>query len=145
MDWLIGILLLVTGAIIGYFVAKYVSNKEIVDKSSGENEHTIKELMIQQASQHLHETKLIAEQLAAKSESLKQQIENYEQLIINQSAGDEASSLNYFGEHASTYLRNKNLPPKRDNSNADIQPLDFSAQGSGLFSGDEELSEKETK
>ncbi|WP_133470785.1 ZapG family protein [Paraglaciecola marina] len=145
MDWLVGILLLVVGMVIGFFVAKYFNEKQVSDKKEDEKELTIKELMTQQASQHLHQTKRISEQISAQSEALNKQIEDYEQLLINHSTGADGRSINYFGEHATTYLRNSSPSEKNNIPDADVQPLDFASQGSGLFSGNEAVAEKESK
>ena len=145
MDWLVGLLLLVVGGIIGFFVAKYFSTEKQSTSEEAAKEQTIQELMHQQATMHVQETKQIADSLIAQSASLKQQIESYEQLLISQQALPDGSSLNYFGEHTTAYLRNKSAKPSREKSNADVQPLDFSSQSSGLFSGHEETPVKETK
>lgn len=145
MDWLVGLLLLLVGGIIGFFVAKYFSTEKQSTADEAAKEQTIQELMNQQATMHVQETKQIADNLIAQSASLKQQIESYEQLLISQQAMPDGSSLNYFGEHTTAYLRNKSAKPSRVKSNADIQPLDFSSQSSGLFSGQEEAQVKETK
>jgi uncharacterized membrane-anchored protein YhcB (DUF1043 family) len=145
MDWLLGLLLLLVGAIIGFFVAKFVSKEKLNESDKAASGLTIQELMHQQAAMHIQETKQIAEKLVVQSATLKQQIENYEQLLISQQAGPEGNSLNYFGEHTTAYLRNKSPKPTREKSSADIQPLDFSSQGSGLFSGQEETPAKESK
>jgi uncharacterized membrane-anchored protein YhcB (DUF1043 family) len=145
MDWLIGLLLLVVGGIIGFFVAKYVNSKGGKSSESSANEQTIQELMYQQAAVHVQETKQIAENLITQSATLKKQIEDYEQLLISQQTGPERSSLNYFGEHTTAYLRNKSTKPSREKSSADVQPLDFSSQSSGLFSVNEDSSVRESK
>lgn len=145
MDWLVGLLLLLVGGVIGFFVAKYFNEEKQNTPNKAENEQTIQELMNQQAAMHVQETKQIAESLITQSASLKQQLESYEQLLTNQQALPDGSSLNYFGEHTAAYLRNKSTKPARVKSNADVQPLDFSSQGSGLFSGNEEGPIKETK
>jgi uncharacterized membrane-anchored protein YhcB (DUF1043 family) len=145
MDWLVGLLLLLVGGIIGFFVAKYFIQEKQSASDKAPGGQTIQELMHQQAAMHIQETKQIAEKLVAQSASLKQQIENYEQLLISQQAGPEGSSLNYFGEHTTAYLRNKSPKPTREDSSANIQPLDFSSKSSGLFSGNEETPVKETK
>lgn len=145
MDWFVGLLLLLVGGIIGFFVAKFFSNEKNNASDKIEGEQTILELMNQQAVMHVQETKQLAENLIAQSTTLKQQVENYEQLIINQHAGTEGSSLNYFGEHTTAYLRNKSSKPSREKSSADVQPLDFSSQSSGLFSGREDKPVKEIK
>jgi uncharacterized membrane-anchored protein YhcB (DUF1043 family) len=145
MDWLIGVLLLVVGGIIGYFVAKYFSKEDPKSQDQAENEQTVKELMTQQASIHLQESKKIAEQLSEQSAALAQQISHYEQVVINQNSGDEDNQLNYFGEHAATYLRNKSTTPARPKDSANTQPLDFSSESSGLFSGTPEPDTKQIK
>ncbi|MCF2947607.1 YhcB family protein [Paraglaciecola aquimarina] len=145
MDWIIGLLLLIVGGIIGYFVAKHFSKEDENQQNRAESEQTVKELMAQQASVHLLETKKIAQQLSQQAEALTQQISHYEQTVIRQNSGAEDNQLNYFGEHATAYLRNKSDSPTREKDTADIQPLDFSAEGSGLFSGSAEPESKEVK
>jgi len=145
MDWLIGLSLLIVGGIIGFFVAKYFSKEQLNESDTSASELTVQELMHQQAGMHIQQTKQIAEKLVVQSTALQQQVENYEQLLISQQAGPEGSSLNYFGEHTTAYLRNKSAKPTREKSSADIQPLDFSSQSSGLFSGQQEMPAKETK
>ena len=145
MDWLIGLLLIVVGGVIGFFVAKYVSSEGSRSSENSANEQTIQELMSQQAAVYVQETKQIAESLIAQSAILKQQAEDYEQLLISQKTGPEESSMNYFGEHTTAYLRNKSAKPVREKSSANIQPLDFSSQSSGLFSGNEEAPIKKSK
>jgi len=145
MDWVVGLLLLLVGGIIGFFVSKFFSRQNQGTPEKVASEQTVQELMNQQAAVHVQETKQIADNLIAQSASLKQQVEDYEQLLISQQAGTEGSSLNYFGEHTTAYLRNKSTKPVREKSNADVQPLEFSSQSSGLFSGNEEATIKETK
>jgi uncharacterized membrane-anchored protein YhcB (DUF1043 family) len=145
MDWLVGLLLLIVGGIIGFFVAKYVNKNKQRTTDKSESQQTIQELMSQQAAEHIQETKKIAENIMAQSAVLKQQVDIYEQLLISQQAGPEGSSLSYFGEHTTAYLRNKSSRPTREKLIADIQPLDFSSQSSGLFSGTKEAPVKESK
>jgi uncharacterized membrane-anchored protein YhcB (DUF1043 family) len=145
MDWFVGLLLLLVGGIIGLCVAKFFIQEKKPASGKTESEQTIQELMNQQAAVHIQETKQIAEDLIAQSTTLKRQVEEYEQLLISQQDGPEGSSLNYFGEHTTAYLRNKSNKPAREKSSADIQPLDFSSQSSGLFSGSKEAPVKESK
>lgn len=145
MDWLIGLLLLVVGGFIGFFVAKYFNEDKKDAVNTEQSEKTVQELMSQQAAMHVQESKKIVENLLTQTQNLKQKIDNYEQLLINQNAGPDGSSLNYFGEHTSAYLRNKSIKPTREKSNADIQPLDFASQSSGLFSGTEKTKVEDTK
>lgn len=145
MDWFVGLLLLLAGGIIGFFVAKFFITEKQRSSGKAESEQTIQELMNQQAAVHIQESKQIAAELISQSASLKRNIEDYEQLLISQQDGPEGSSLNYFGEHTTAYLRNKSNKPTREKSSADIQPLDFSSQSSGLFSGNKEVPVKESK
>lgn len=145
MDWLIGLLLLVVGGIIGFFASKFFNDKKQSASDKSATEQTIRELMTQQATVHVQETKQLADDLITQSTALKEHIESYEQQLISQKTGDEASSLNYFGEHTTAYLRNKSTKPVRDASTADIQPLDFSSQSSGLFSGNDDTPVKDAK
>lgn len=135
MDWLVGVLLLIVGGIIGYFVAKYFNGEEKTRQSGKESEQTVKELMAQQAIEHLQKSKQIAQQISQQSAALNEHIADYEQSLIAHNSGDEANKLSYFGEHATTYLRNKSENQNREKDNSNIQPLDFSAESSGLFSG----------
>ena len=69
MDWLVGLLLLLVGGIIGFFVAKFVSKEKQSESDKAISEKTIQELMNQQAAMHVQETKQIAEKLIAQSVS----------------------------------------------------------------------------
>ena len=92
--------------------------------------------MAQHANSHILETKRIAQLLEQQTLSLNQQIEAFEQVVSADSSNTSDDGLNYFGEHASAYLRNKGAKQSRIKSTANVQPLDFSSHGSGLFSGD---------
>jgi uncharacterized membrane-anchored protein YhcB (DUF1043 family) len=144
MDWLVGLLLLLVGVVVGFFVTKFLNRKEYNSLDKAASEQTIQELMNQQAVNHVQETKQIADNLIAQSTALKQRVEDFEQLLISHQVGPEGS-LNYFGEHTTAYLRNKSTKPTREKSSAGIQPLDFSSQSSGLFSGTEKAPVKEIK
>ncbi|WP_158972130.1 ZapG family protein [Paraglaciecola sp. L3A3] len=145
MDWFIGLLLLILGGIIGYFVAKYFNDADKKRQEDTKNEQTIQEIMAQQAIQHIQDSKHIAQQISQQSEALAQQLANYEQAVIAQKSGGEDAKLNYFGEHATTYLRNKSENPSREKDSANVQPLDFSSESSGLFSGSTDSQVKEIK
>lgn len=138
MEWLISILLLLVGGLIGYFVAKFVNEGKLLTNEDATNEQTLKELMIQQATIHVHESKQTVQQLTQQAAALTQQINDYEQLIVNLNTTETATSLNYFGEQADAYLRQNSKTPSKDKTLTDFQPLDFASQGSGLFSGAKE-------
>ena len=98
---------------------------------------TMKEIMAQHANSHILETKRIAQLLEQQTLALNQQIASFEMVSNADSDAADESSMNYFGEHASVYLRNKSAKQNRAKSSAEFQPLDFSSHSSGLFSGDE--------
>ena len=75
---------------------------------------------------------------------LTQQLNAYQELLSPNSSVNEEDTVPFFGEHASTYLRNQ-LDTKDTNkisSQPDIQPRDFAAAGSGLFTGQAEEGNK---
>jgi uncharacterized membrane-anchored protein YhcB (DUF1043 family) len=145
MDWLIGFLLLVVGGIIGFFVAKFVNAKPSLNTQSASGENTARELMTEQASTYLHQSKEIVEQIERQSQALKQQFEAYEALVTVIPESAESGGSNYFGEHAATYLRHKSAKQTRSKSASEVQPLDFSSHSSGLFSGDNQQKLDESK
>jgi hypothetical protein len=145
MDWLIGFLLLIVGGVIGYFVAKFVNERSLSPKVDAKKEQTVKQIMTQQAADHIQASKQLLQNITQQTEALNQQVEAYEQLITSVDANENKSPLNYFGEHATSYLRTNNAPQNKEKTTTDFQPLDFASQGSGLFSGAEGKKVKDVK
>lgn len=145
MDWVLGLFILAIGVLIGFFAQRFFQADTQSTLDNSESEQTIQELMKQQAVMHIQESKQISENLLNQAASLKKQIEAYEQSMMNQNAGLDDNSIRYFGENATTYLRNKDPKATREKSSSDVQPLDFSSQSSGLFTGTEETTLKESK
>lgn len=135
MDWVVGILLLVVGGVIGFFAAKYFFSVKNIAPNTEQTEKTIKEIMAQQAAEHLEASRNTLQSLRQQCDALGVQLDSYQALLSAQSQDSSAQQLSYFGEHASLYLRNKQAQQKRQKSSADFQPRDFSAESSGLFSG----------
>jgi uncharacterized membrane-anchored protein YhcB (DUF1043 family) len=135
MDWIVGVLLLVVGAIIGFFVARYLSEGKAKQQDNGQTEQTRKEIAAQQASEHLNTARLSVQNLRKQCDSLENQLDNYQQLLTAQNEEPGKTQLSYFGEHASLYLRNKQGQEKREARTSEVQPRDFSSESSGLFSG----------
>lgn len=135
MDWIVGILLLVVGAIMGFFVARYFSESKLKQQNKGHTEQTLKEIMAQHAVEHLNTARFTLQSLRKQCDSLENQLDNYQQLLNNQDEEPGKAQLSYFGEHASMYLRNKNGQEKRESRTSEVQPRDFSSESSGLFSG----------
>ena len=138
MDWLIGVVLVLVGAVIGFFVAKYVYFDKEKTSKDGQKEQTLKDVMVQQSLNHVAESRKIAEQL--------ENLDNYESSLSLLNADAQSSNVSFFGEHASAFLQNKEQKVTREKDSADVQPLDFSNQSSGLFSGSENVHpEKQSK
>ena len=133
MDWVVGLLLLLVGAVIGFFVAKYVLANNHSKQSSQSSEQTIKQIMAQQAATHLTQTRLVVDTLQQECDKLREQMDAYEDLLTAETQTEGSDSLSYFGEHATVYLRNQQAKQKRAPSKAEFQPKDFSSGSSGLF------------
>ncbi|QJR80228.1 DUF1043 family protein [Alteromonas pelagimontana] len=137
MDVLIPLALLVVGLIIGFFVARYQYTRDgVAGKANKTAEQNIKEIMAQQAEHHVHQTRQTIESIEKQCQSLKQQVDEYETLLV-QNTDEDAPRVPFYGEQASTYLRN-NLKGKEKvqiQSVSATQPKDFANTGSGLFVG----------
>lgn len=135
MDWVIGILLLLCGAVIGAFIGIFFAKRQ-TGKSSGLHvEKEIKTMLSEQGLIHVNECRQVLETMEQQSAQLKQQLDHYETLL-SQTDDDEASpQLRYFGDQASAYLRNQGKPRKQQNQAPEHQPRDYPAASSGLFSG----------
>lgn len=146
MDWLIGVVLVLVGAVIGFFVAKYVYFDKEKTLKDGQKEQTLKDVMVQQSMNHVAESRKIAEQLQKQCQTLSQNLDNYESSLSLLNTDAQSSNVSFFGEHASPFLQNKEQKVTREKDSADVQPLDFSNQSSGLFSGSENVRpEKQSK
>lgn len=137
MDWLIGVLLLVVGIVIGFFVAKYVYTDKSESSQTSQKEQTLRDILTQQSQAHIDETRKIAGQFEHYSQALGYKLDAYEKLLNSHKTGMQGTSLSYFGEHASPFLQREDKKISRVKNTADVQPLDFSNEGSGLFSGTE--------
>ncbi|MCC2617835.1 YhcB family protein [Aestuariibacter halophilus] len=135
MDWVIGILLLLAGAVIGYFLARFQMDKKAADDAEQSGEQTLREIMLQQAGSHLDQTRHMVNAIQQQCEAMQEQMDAYEHVLHIESEQDGKQQLSYFGEHATMYIRSKQKAPKREPSTTDVQPRDFSSGSSGLFDG----------
>ncbi|WP_339770817.1 DUF1043 family protein [uncultured Paraglaciecola sp.] len=146
MDWLIGVVLVLVGAVIGFFVAKYVYLESTKSSKDNQKEQTLKDVMVQQSLTHVAESRKVAAQLEQQCQILNQNLDEYEKSLELLNSDAQSSNVSFFGEHASPFLQHKEQKVKRDKDSADVQPLDFSNQSSGLFSGSEKpAAEKQSK
>lgn len=135
MDWVIGILLLVVGGIIGFFIAKQLLENKLSNQKSQTSEQTIKEIMAQQAATHLYQSRQVAETLQQQCDALRTQLDAYEDLLNSEVSSEDKNQLSYFGDQATAFIRNQQNQQKTQRASSEIQPQDFSNESSGLFSG----------
>ncbi|WP_168171487.1 DUF1043 family protein [Lacimicrobium sp. SS2-24] len=135
MDWVIGLLLLLCGAVMGYFIGLFFAKRK-TEKASGLHlENEIKSMLSEQGHIHINECRHVLEAMEKQSEQLKQQLDHYETLLQHPEEDGDSPQLNYFGDHASAYLRNQGKPRKPQSQTPDYQPRDYPSASSGLFSG----------
>ncbi|GAC35640.1 ZapG family protein [Paraglaciecola polaris] len=146
MDWLIGVVLVLVGAVIGFFVAKYVYLDSAKSSKDSQKEQTLKDVLVQQSFSHVAESRKVVAQLEQQCQVLNRNIDSYEKSLELLNIDAQGSNVSFFGEHASPFLQHKEQTVKRVKDSADVQPLDFSNQSSGLFSGTEGTTpEKQSK
>lgn len=145
MEIFISIALLIVGAVIGFFAAKYWYGKGASKTSVEQAEQELKALLAQQAEHHVFQSRQFVDGVEKQCRDMREQLDNYEKLLTpNQTEAQPA--VPFYGEHASNYLRNTlNRDAKLHKaSSTDTQPRDFAAAGSGLFVGQaEQVVEKE--
>ena len=103
MELLVSLALLVVGLIIGFFAGRFFQQKQGAGNTA-QTEKQVKEILAQQAQHHIHQTRQSLESIESQCETLKQQIEEYE-LLLEQGSDDD-SKVPFYGEQATTYLRN---------------------------------------
>ena len=147
MDWIVGLLLLVAGVVVGFFLAKYrLDNKQTVTETQV-TEQTIKEIMAQQAAAHIGQSRMLVETMQRECEKLVEQMDAYENLLESAQVDENGNRLNFYGEHATMYIQNQQKKSKRKPTSTEFQPKDFSSGSSGLFSGaenDQVVDEKQS-
>ncbi|GAA6186078.1 DUF1043 family protein [Aliiglaciecola sp. NS0011-25] len=132
MDWIVGLLLLVVGMILGFFISKFFADRKLADQNSKQNENTVREVMAQNATDHIGQTRDIVTALQNQCESLSEQLDAFES-AVERTQADDGEKLTYFGEQASVYIGHQQSKHKRKSENTEFQPKDFSGERTGLF------------
>ncbi|MDN4502030.1 DUF1043 family protein [Alteromonadaceae bacterium BrNp21-10] len=136
MEIIINLVLIVAGAVIGFFAAKYWFTQRSQPSSEDQAELTIKELLAQQTSSHLLESRQMLAVIEQQCAALKSQFDHFEaNVVLSEDEQDDQERLTFFGDQANAYLRNKGSKSKSTHSSADFQPLDYAGGNSGVFSG----------
>ncbi|WJG08850.1 DUF1043 family protein [Aliiglaciecola sp. LCG003] len=133
MDWLVGLLLLVVGMIIGFFAAKFLLERKYAEQAEKASDSTLKEMMAQHAADHLSQSREIVATLQSQCEDLNEQLDAYENVLNASQMDDSKDNLTFFGEHATLFIRHQQAKQKRKTETAEFQPKDFSTESSGLF------------
>lgn len=137
MDYLIALLILAAGIIIGFFVGKQA--KGTYKQTSADIEQQVKQLLRQQADSFMQESASSLQGLQSQLNNLQQQFAAYQTLLQPQQDAKKHKALHFFGEQADVYLTNQQQSQPRQKNKADTQPLDFSDGNSGLFTGNPEI------
>ena len=146
MSWIIGILLVIAGAIIGFFIARYTQT----NGQSGNLEEQVAKSQ-QQLSEYQRE---VAEHFATANAMMEQLSDTQQKLqsYLNQSAEllqrpGSQGDLPFFSEDTIKQLRvanslNQDHRSGRDGREAEQIPRDYTEGPSGLFSDDRRESDK---
>ena len=139
MEIAVAIGLVIVGGIIGFFIGRHWYGRGPTQTSIEQAENDIKALLSQQSEHHIFQTKQFIQNIEKQCTALNEQLNAYEGLMSTQDA-DNKQAVPFFGEHASTYLRNQlnKGTARKTPSQTDTQPRDFAAAGSGLFAGESE-------
>ena len=132
MDFIVGLLLLIGGGIIGFFAARHFYAQ---GAATSDNEAGIREQFQLASAQHLRESRLLLEAVQNQCEALRDQLDAFESSVAEPTQDDNEPKLAFFGDQASAYLRSQQQKDVRTKAVRDDQPLDYSGQGSGLFTG----------
>jgi len=132
-DIVIYIALLVVGLVIGLVIAKasFAADNPTQQQSAKAEQEQV---MLAQLRNQLAAAQESIQSIEAQSAQLQSQMTEFDYILTTHENQDEQPKITFFGEHASPYLRMQNKA-KRDKSNAESQPRDFSNSGSGLFDG----------
>lgn len=149
MSWIIGVLLVVAGAVIGFFIARYT-------QSSGQSGNL--EAQVQKSQQQLGEyQREVAEHFATANAMVEQLADTQQKLqsYLNQSAEllqkpDIQGELPFFSEDTIKQLRvanslNQDFRSGRDGRESDHIPRDYTEGSSGLFSNENSESDKKDR
>ncbi len=132
---------LLIGLLVGAIIAGFVGWKAGASKAKGytrqitSTEEEIKQLISQQAQQHIETTKTAVETMQEQLTAIQEQLTGFESGLQTENCQSEDT---FYGEHASLFLRNsQGLKVKKDKeSSSDNPPRDFSGDSSGVFVGE---------
>ena len=140
MEFIISVLLVAAGAVVGFFAAKYWFTQRPQLQEEKQVELTIKELLAQQTSSHLLESRQMLATIEKQCAALKSQFDHFEANVVFDDEPEDQERLTFFGDQANAYLRNKATKAKSEHVNTEFQPLDYAGGNSGVFSGNKKTT-----
>lgn len=133
MDWIIGLALLLVGAIIGYFIAKQMVETSHTPSEEEAKQESTKQLFVQQASVQLDAAFSALASIEKQCNEARAQFEHFQSQLKTFSLDDGKQQDHFFGEQAAVYLRNAESGKLKESSQTTVQPRDYSGQSSGLL------------
>ncbi|MGM0525317.1 MAG: YhcB family protein [Pseudomonadota bacterium] len=146
MSWIIGVLLVIVGAIIGFFVARFW----LSSGSSGELENQVEQSQKQLAdyqrevAEHFATANALVEQLADTQSKLQNYLNQSSELLQQHGVQND---LPFFSEDTMRQLRvantvNKDYRSGQQTDTAEQAPRDYTEKRSGLFQQSDESPAK---
>ena len=134
-DIIIYVALLIVGLVVGLVIAKasFAADSPTQQQSAKAEQEKV---MLAQLRNQLGAAQESIQAIDAQSAQLQSQITELDYIMTSYETQDEQPKITFFGDHASPYLRMQDKA-KRDKSNAESQPRDFSNSGSCLFDGNQ--------
>lgn len=146
MGWLVGIILVGLGAVIGYFAARYWimqhSDQADLHAQLEESKHQF-EAYKRDVVDHMATARQLSEQVTEVQGKLSKLLGDSEQLL--QSDKEWQQPLPFFSEDTMKQLRQASIldPDRRDREGDNsLPPRDYSEPGSGLFRAETDKNEK---
>jgi len=137
MSWIIGVLLVIVGAIIGFFVAKFWLSSGTNGDLESQVEQSQKQLADYQreVAEHFATANALVEQLAETQDKLQNYLNQSAELLQQHDVQDD---LPFFSEDTLRQLRvantvNKDYRSGQNDDAAEQAPRDYTEKRSGLF------------
>lgn len=145
MEWLISILCLIAGIIIGFFSAKYLFEPKQATNEAEEEEKSLKQFMTEQADLHIRESQSVLRRIQEQCSALDEQLSHYQNVLDETNRETSDNNLEYFSQQASLHLKTQKRESGKQRVNADYQPLDYSEGNSGLLAGNKSKHSETTQ
>lgn len=135
MDWIVGLLLLLCGVLVGYFAGRHQLKAQLGTQSGMQEQAGLRQFLFERASLHVQECRQTLNSMQDLCDTLKTQLDQYEHLMEPEDNDDASAKLKFFGEQTTAYLRSQAPKPKREIDTTEYQPRDYANSGTGLFVG----------